>query len=322
MSPPEPEAGPARPGRGAGEEGGDVHRAGVCAIVGLPNVGKSTILNRLVGTRLSGVTPKPQTTRKRMEGIYTDARGQAVFVDTPGFLEPRYTLQAGMREEAEAAVRDPDLDALVYVVDCGYPRSVEAAREFDAPEGPATLLCLNKTDRADAGTVEELRGEFLDAGWEEVLVTRADRGEGIEELREAVLSRLPESPPLYPPDELSTSTLREIVADLVREACFEVLEEEVPYSVAVEVEEYRESDDPLYIGATLFVERSSQKGIVIGESGRMIRSIGGRARSKIEELVGRQVYLDLWVKVESNWKRRPEALRRLGLPAPREERTG
>lgn len=314
---PEPE----REEASTGEEE-EAHRAGVCALVGLPNVGKSTILNRLVGARLSGVTAKAQTTRKRVRGIYTDGRGQAIFVDTPGLLEPRYELQAGMRREAEAAIGDPDLDALVYVVDCGYRRSVEAGREFDPPAGPAAVLCLNKADRAETSTVEGLREEFLGAGWDEVVVTRADRGEGIEDLRDAVLARLPESPPLYPPEELSTSTLREIVAELVREACFEVLEEEVPYSVAVVVEEYREAEDPLYIGATLYVERGSQKGIVIGESGRMIRSIGSRARSVVEELVGRQVYLDLWVKVEKNWKRRPDVLRRLGLPAPKEERTG
>lgn len=308
--------------RGDGPGGSAVHRAGLCALVGLPNVGKSTLLNRLVGARLSGVTPKAQTTRRRLRGIYTDDRGQVVFVDTPGLLEPRYALQVGMREEADAAIRDPDLDVLVLVVDCGYARSVEAARGFEPPSGCHAVLCLNKTDRAAPPRVEDWRAEFRAGGWADVVPTRADRGEGIDALRDAVLARLPESPPLYPPDELSTATLREIVAELVREACFEALEEEVPYGVAVEVEEYRETDDPLYIGATLHVERSSQKGIVIGEAGRMIRSIGSSARSKVEELVGRQVYLDLWVKVSENWKRRPEALRRLGLPVPNEERTG
>lgn len=306
-------------GREPEETGG---RAGICALVGLPNVGKSTLLNRLVGAHLSGVSSKPQTTRKRRRGIYTDGRGQAVFVDTPGLLRPRYALQAGMREEAEAALGDPDLDVLVYVVDCGYGPSLEGAREFDPPSGVETVLCLNKVDRVDPRRLEELRAEFAGAGWGTVVRTRADAGEGVDELRAAVLSRLPESPPLYPPDVQSASTLREIVADLVLEACFEELEEEVPYGVAVEVEEFREDEEPLYIDATLHVERSSQKGIVIGDSGRMIRSIGSSARSTIEELVGRQVYLDLWVRVSANWKRRPEALRRLGLPAPSEERTG
>lgn len=322
MSTSEPR-GEARRGNGGEPEGGGrPYRAGVCALVGLPNVGKSTLLNRLVGARLSGVSSKAQTTRRRLRGIYTDDRGQAIFVDTPGRLEPRYALQAGMREEADAAVGDPDLDVVVYVADCGDPRSREAALEFEPPPEAAAVLCLNKTDRAEPGRVDSWLRESLGRGWAEVVPTRADRGEGVEALRDAVLERLPVSPPLYPPEELSTATLREIVAELVREACFEELEEEVPYGVAVGVEEFREDQEPLYIGATLHVERPSQKGIVIGESGRMVRTIGSRARPRIEELVGRQVYLDLWVKVLENWKKRPAALRRLGLPVPEEERTG
>lgn len=298
------------------------HRAGFCALAGLPNVGKSTLLNALVGARLSIVTPKPQTTRKRLRGIYSNGRGQIVFVDTPGLLRPRYALQAGMREEAERAIRDPDTDVLVYVVDCGYSPSLEAARSFERPPSPEAILCLNKIDRAEPGQVEEWAREFGAEGWGRIVPTRADDGTGVEELRDAVLDRLPESPPLYPPEELSTATLRELAAESVREACFELLEEEVPYSVAVQVEEFREDEEPLYIGATLHVERNSQKGIVIGESGRMIREIGSRARPRIEELVGRQVYLDLWVKVLENWKKRPGALARLGLPEPKEEQSG
>ncbi|MDP2498562.1 MAG: GTPase Era [Candidatus Palauibacterales bacterium] len=305
---------------GTDEDDGD-HRAGFCALVGLPNVGKSTLLNALVGARLSIVTPKAQTTRKRLRGIYSDERGQIVFIDTPGLLRPRYALQAGMREEAEEAIRDPDTDVLVYVVDCGFPRSLEAARDFDPPSTAEAILCLNKIDRAEPAEVEAWAAEFGEAGWSAVVRTRADEGTGVEELRDEVLERLPESPPLYPPDELSTATLRELAAEAVREACFELLEEEVPYSVAVQVEEFREDEEPLYIGATLHVERTSQKGIVIGESGRMIREIGSRARPRIEDLVGRQVYLDIWVKVLDNWKKRPGALARLGLPKPREEKS-
>jgi len=297
------------------------HRAGFCALVGLPNVGKSTLLNALVGARLSIVTRKAQTTRKRLRGIYSDDRGQIVFIDTPGLLEPRYALQAGMREEAEAAILDPDTDVLVYVADCGFPPSLEAARSFERRESAEAILCLNKIDRADPDDVEAWRREFREAGWSRVVLTRADEGTGVDELRGAVLERLPESPPLYPREELSTATVRELAAEAVREACFELLEEEVPYSVAVRVEEFREDEEPLYIGATVHVERDSQKGIVIGRSGSMIREIGSRARPRIEELVGRQVYLDLWVKVLENWKKRPGALARLGLPRPKEEQT-
>lgn len=308
-------------GSSSTEQEGDAHRAGFCALVGLPNVGKSTLLNALVEARLSIVTPKAQTTRKRLRGIYSSERGQIVFIDTPGLLRPRYALQAGMREEAEQAIRDPDTDVLVYVVDCGFPRSLEAARAFERPPSANAILCLNKIDRAGPEEVEAWIDEFREAGWSAVVPTRADEGTGVEELREAVMERLPESPPFYPRDELSTATLRELASEAVREACFELLEEEVPYSVAVQVEEFREDEEPLYIGATLHVERDSQKGIVIGESGRMIREIGSRARSRIEELVGRQVYLDLWVKVLDDWKKRPGALARLGLPKPMEEQS-
>lgn len=297
------------------------HRAGFCALVGVPNVGKSTLLNALVGARLSIVTPKAQTTRTRLRGIYTDERGQAVFIDTPGLLRPRYLLQEGMRDEAEAVLSDPDVDVVVYVADCGYPRSLEAARDFEPREGTPALLCLNKVDRVSPERARALRETFEGEEWQAVVLARADEGEGVDELRDAVMALLPESPPLYPPDQLSTANLRELAGEMVREACFELLEEEVPYSVAVEVEEFREEEDPLYIGATVHVERSSQKGIVIGESGRMIRAIGSRARPRIEELVGRQVYLDLWVKVLDDWRRRPGSLSRLGLPKPRKERT-
>lgn len=301
----------------------DPHRAGFCALVGLPNVGKSTLLNALVGARLSIVTPKAQTTRSRLRGIYSDERGQVVLVDTPGLLRPRYALQAGMRREAEAAIRDPDTDVLVYVADAGYAPSLEHASTFAADVPAAgTILCLNKTDRADPDEVEAWTRTLRDAGWSAVVPTRGREGIGVDELRDAVMDRLPESPPLYPRDELSTATLRELAAERVREACFQLLEEEVPYSVAVEVESFDEQEDPVYVGATIHVERESQKGIVIGDSGRMIRAIGSRARPGIEELVGRQVYLDLWVTVYEKWKTRPGALARLGLPTPEEERAG
>lgn len=317
---PSPDGSRARSSRDGGDA--EPHRAGFCALIGLPNVGKSTLLNALVGAPLSIVTPKAQTTRSRLRGIYSDERGQIVFVDTPGLLRPRYALQAGMRREAEAAIRDPDTDVLVYVADAGYPPSLEHASTFtdDLPDG--AILCLNKTDRADSEEVEARARTLRDAGWSTVVPTRAREGTGVGDLRDAVMDRLPESPPLYPRDELSTATLRELAAERVREACFELLEEEVPYSVAVEVDRFDEQEDPLYVGATIHVERDSQKGIVIGDSGRMIRAIGSRARPGIEELVGRQVYLDLWVTVYEKWKTRPGALARLGLPTPEEERAG
>lgn len=314
---PGPDAAPGRDGADA-RAGDDGFRAGFCALAGLPNVGKSTLLNRLVGDDLAIVTPKAQTTRRRLRGIYTDDGHQAIFVDTPGLLEPRYLLQEAMREEALRALRDADVR--VWVVDAGYPPSVDAARERGDRDAEADLLCLNKVDRVSEERRDELEAAFRRAGWEEVVATVAADGRGVEELREAVLRRLPASPPLYPADQVATAPVREFAAEFVREACFRELEEEVPYSVAVAVEEFRESDEPLYISAVVYVERSSQKGIVIGEGGRMVRRIGTAARERIEAFLGRHVYLDLWVKVRPKWRKKESELARLGFEVP--ERKG
>lgn len=290
-------------------------RAGFCAIVGLPNVGKSTLLNRLTGYRLAAVTPKAQTTRRRLRGIYTDATHQAVFVDTPGLLEPRYSLQEAMRAEAMEVLEGADL--VLYVVDVGYEPSIEAAARTDIPEAGPAILCLNKADLVSREEVDRLSAEFAGGDWDEVSTTVATEGRGVDRLRDAVLHRLPPSPPLYPPDQIAVAKMRYFVEEFVRETCMEELEEEVPYSVAVEVEEYREESEPLYISASLYVERSSQKGIVIGEGGSMIRRIGTRSREKVERFVERRVYLDLRVKVLPKWRKRRDKLARLGFHLPK-----
>lgn len=308
-------SGPEGGARAPDPEGrGDGHRAGFCALAGLPNVGKSTLLNRLVGADLSIVTARPQTTRRRLRAIYTDEGHQAIFVDTPGLVEPRYRLHKTMRADARRALRDADVRA--WVVDAGFRPSVEAALELEAPDPEADVLALNKADRVDGDRRDELAERFADAGWTAVVATVATEGTGVERLRDEVLRRLPASPPLYPEDQLATAPVRRFAADFVHEACFRELEEEVPYCVAVSVEEYRESEEPLYIAADVFVERGSQKGIVIGEGGRMIRRIGASARERIEAFVGRKVYLDLRVKVLPKWRKKKSELERLGLEAP------
>ncbi len=312
----------------------DAFRAGFCAIAGLPNVGKSTLLNRLIGHKLSIVTPKAQTTRQRLLGIYSDAGHQAVFVDTPGMLEPRYLLQERMREEADRAIADADL--VLYVADAGYAPSVEHAlalgRSDDAPsaEGPARtspegqpspedrpwVLCLNKVDRVTPEERQDLQVRLDGPPWDVLVPTVATEGVGVEELKTQVLRRLPPSPPLYPPEDLAVAPVRFFVAEIIRETAFERLAAEVPYATAVTIEEYREPDDekkPVYIDAVIHVERPSQKGIVIGSAGKMIRRIGTEARMKIEEFTGRKVYLDLRVKVLRNWRRREGALKLLGF---------
>jgi len=288
--------------------------AGFVALGGLPNTGKSTLLNELVGERLSIVTPKAQTTRQRLLAIYTDSRHQAVFVDTPGLLEPRYLLQAGMLEEAEQAATDADV--IVYVADAGYERSLEHARAWRPPRALPAILCLNKVDRIEAEILEELSRSFADGVWEAVVPTVATKGRGVEALRDEILARLPPGAFLYPEDELATAPLRFFAAELIRETCIEELGQELPYSIAVGIEEFREQEEPVYIAATVFVERESQKGMVIGRGGGMVRRIGTRSRHKLESLVGSRVYLDLRVKVLRNWRKDPGRLKVLGYPVP------
>jgi GTP-binding protein Era len=291
-------------------------------------VGKSTLLNRLIGQKLSIVTPKAQTTRQRLLGIYSDESHQAVFVDTPGMLEPRYLLQERMRHEAERAIADADL--VLYVADAGYAPSVEHAlalgRSDDAPSSgdPARtspehrpwILCLNKVDRLTPEERLDLQARLDGPPWAVLVPTVATQGLGVEELKSEVLRRLPISPPFYPPEDLAVAPVRFFVAEIIRETAFERLAAEVPYATAVTIEEYREPEDeakPVYIDAVIHVERPSQKGIVIGSGGKMIRRIGTEARLKIEEFTGRKVYLDLRVKVLRNWRRREGALKLLGF---------
>lgn len=293
----------------------DQYRAGFVALLGLPNVGKSTLVNALTGESLSIVTARPQTTRQRVTAIYSTDSHQAVFVDTPGLLEPRYLLQESMQTEAKSG--EADADVVVYVVDAGFDKSLDHARAYRAPAGLPSILCVNKTDRLESDTQEQIVAEFEAAGWDVVLPTCARSGEGTRELLEAVLDRLPESPPLFPPDDLATAPLRFFVAEKIREVCFEELGEELPYSLAVGIEEFREGSDPLYIAATIYIERRSQKGMVIGKGGRTIRRIGIRSRESVERLVDSRVYLDLRVKVLANWRKNPGKLKLLGYPIPR-----
>lgn len=294
-------------------------KAGFVAIVGLPNVGKSTLLNAFLGERLAAVTPRAQTTQRRLLGIHSDDASQAVFIDTPGLLEPRYTLHRSMREEALSALEDADL--VLAVADAGFEPSLAWAGGFAHSIRVPALLCINKIDRVGKAGIEELRARFAGGGWDGVHRTCATTGEGVPELLGALSARLPESPPLYPVDELSDAPVRHFVAEMIRETCLEELAEEVPYAVAVHVEEFREREGgrPTYIEALIHVEKESQKGIVVGAGGRTIRKLGTRSRLKIERFLGRRVYLRLRVKVLPNWRKKTRHLRVLGFRVPAQE---
>jgi GTPase len=293
-------------------------RAGIVTVVGKPNAGKSTLLNRVVGTKLSIVSDKPQSTRDRVVGIRTESNIQMILLDTPGLLNPRYALQQAMRATALKALEEAD--AVLYLVDATAPRDEltplhEAAGLPHPPRAP-TLLALNKSDllvpsARDAIFARVPDGHFISAA----------TGEGVDALFATLGTLLPESPFLYPEDEISTQTVRFFVAELIRETALEQLEEEVPYSIACEVEEYREAQTPIYIRAVVYVERESQKRIFIGAGGQRIRAVGTAARAKIEAFVGAKVFLDLWVKVLPNWRRNAHALQRLGFRVPQDRTT-
>ncbi len=289
-------------------------RAGHVALVGRPNVGKSTLLNALVGEKLSIVTPKAQTTRERVFGILSTDAFQAIFVDTPGLLEPKYTLQHSMLQCALAALADADV--VLLLLDGTRPDQlpqVEVVSRLRA-RGAALLCAVNKVDAAQPDAIAGLQQWSTRELGIPALECSALTGQGLDALREQVIERLPESPFLYPADDLAIQPVRFFVEELVRETVFEQYEQEVPYATVVRIEEFREDRQPIYIRATLFVERASQKPIILGKGGAAIRELGRVARGKIEQFTGASVYLDLWVKLMPGWRNKASALKFLGYP--------
>ena len=285
-----------------------VQRAGVVAILGRPNAGKSTLLNCALGTKLAIVTPKPQTTRSRILGILTREHAQILFLDTPGLHGGQKVLNELLNVQVEEAARDCDV-ALVLV---------DLTRRWEADHAAlAASVAARGAPAFAVGTKLDLPGADA-AAWPPPGVAGAFRvsaksGVGIAPLLDALVEHLPESPPLYPASDLSDRPVRFLAAELIREAAFEELAQELPYSVAVEVLEFEEADaDLVRIRAQLLVERRSQKQIAVGRGGAMIKRIGTRARIEIEQLVGNRVYLDLRVKVEPRWAKRPGRIKALG----------
>ena len=281
-------------------------KAGIVAVVGKPNVGKSTLLNRIVGEKLSITSPKPQSTRDRVVGIHTTDDAQMVILDTPGLLNPRYALQEAMRATALRALEDADV--VVYLGDAteGPPEALATAAQLEKPLAATVVVALNKSDSLSAAARERLAAD------DSVQLVSALNGDGVKTLMDSVAEKLPESPFLYPGDEISTQPIRFFVAELIRETVLDQLHDEVPYSVAVQIEEYREDRSPLYIRAVIYVERESQKAIIIGAKGAQIKRVGEASRRKIEAFIGAPVYLDLWIKVLPNWRKKPDALSRFG----------
>ncbi len=287
----------------------EAHRAGVVAILGPPNAGKSTLLNRWLGQKLAIVTHKPQTTRSRILGILTAENAQVLLLDTPGAHESPKALNVALNEQVEEAAADCDVGLVLADLSRGWGAEQDELAAKVRAGGGVPIAVGSQRDRApaDAAAWRGWPPPDLDA-----FAISAKTGEGLDALLAAVVERLPASPPLYPDADLSDRPLRFLAAELVREAAFEELAQELPYQMAVEVVEFEEGADLVRIRANLLVQRASQKQIVIGRGGEVIKRIGSRARRQIEELVGARVHLALWVKLEPRWWRKPKRLKTLG----------
>lgn len=295
----------------------DDFKSGFVAVMGRPNVGKSTLINRLLGTKIAATSPWPQTTRKTQMGILTLDNAQIVFVDTPGVHNPIHKLGERMNEEALMVLEESDI--ILFVVDISEPPSDEdrllASSLGKVKRDIPQILALNKVDLVPKNSIQanQEQFQFLLSRAESITISSTE-GENLDELISIIISLLPDGPPFFPEDQLTDLYEREISADLIREAILFNLRAEVPHSIAVRIDEYKDRDNNYtYIAATLFVERDSQKGIVIGQGGETLKKIGIAARQKIEELIGRKVYLQLRVKVRKNWRNDPAALRLFGF---------
>jgi GTP-binding protein Era len=303
-------------------------RSGYIAIIGRPNVGKSTLLNALLRQKIAAVSPKPQTTRKRQLGILTTEHAQLVFVDTPGIHNPRHKLGTFLNQEAQESLEGVDM--ILWLVD-GSVKPTEEDKQIASllgrtPRRTPLVLAANKIDLIPMERLtpnleayqEELRKARAAAEGNRrndahVISISATQNQNLDQLLELLVSLSPFRPPEYEEEQVTDSYERDIAADLIREACLHSLREEVPHGVGVRIDEFAERENGmLYIAATVFVERESQKGIVIGEGGKMLRQIGSAARKEIEEMGGRPVFLELRVKVLKDWRNDENMLKRLG----------
>jgi GTP-binding protein Era len=302
------------------------HRSGFVALVGRPSVGKSTLVNACVGQKVAIVSRKPQTTRNRILGILTRADAQIIFVDTPGIHQPLHKLGEYMVKTAQKAV--PDADLVLFVVDATVMPTEEdrqVARFLTDLSRPTTggteyqphspiILVLNKMDHLPADKVQPHSEAYLALGqFADWIMTSALRSQNLDKLLTAIITHLPPGPRYFPAGQVTDVTERFIAGELVREQVLRLLQQEVPYAIAVAIEEFTERRPGLtHIAATIYVEKDSQKGIVIGRGGKMLKDIGAAARREIEQMLDTRVFLELWVKVRPKWRRDEAALRNVG----------
>lgn len=299
------------------------HRSGVIAVAGRPNVGKSTLINRILGQKIAIVSPKPQTTRRQQLGIYTTGRGQILFTDTPGLHKPQHKLGEFMVTVAEEALKDADI--ILWVLDISVePQEADRhiAETIERLRGETQLiLALNKADLVDEKTREARMNVYSELIPNDATVlVSAVEGTGVAELTDFLMDNLPNGPRYYPIDQVSEVSQRFIAAEVIREKIILNTDQEIPHSVAVEINEYKERSEKMtYISAIIYVERDSQKGIIIGKGGEMIKRLGAEAREELTGMLGTQVYLELHVKVLKNWRSDEDLMRRLGYRIPKKE---
>ncbi|MBQ3509679.1 MAG: GTPase Era [Peptococcaceae bacterium] len=286
-------------------------KTGFVALVGRPNAGKSTLLNQILERKIAIVSDKAQTTRHRITGILTNEEGQIVFLDTPGIHKPRHKLGERMVDIAQSSLYDADV--IYYLVDItqdfgpGEQYIVQQLQKTDAP----VFLILNKIDRVEkAHVLRQISAWQNRLEFAEIFPLSARKGDNVEQLITTTFQYLEEGPQFYPADSVTDQPEEVVIAELIREQILESTRDEVPHSIAVIVEQMKLQDDgKIYVGATIYVERDSQKGIIIGRGGTMLRKIGSRARREIEFLLGEKVYLDLWVKVNEDWRNKENAIK-------------
>ena len=292
----------------------NLFKSGYVSIIGEPNVGKSTLLNAMMGEKLAIVTPKPQTTRNRITGILTTDSHQIIFLDTPGVLTPKYRLQEQMIKAAYTAITDADL--VLYMIDVNRLNSGIEAKILDQLKKAAqqVILVINKIDLIPNPALLPIIASYQEKfPFLEIIPTSATTSDGVLQLRESILQYLPKGPPYFPPDQLSDLPERFFVSETIREKVFLRTSQEIPYASGVVVEEFKERPNgKVYISAMLYVERQSQKGILVGKGGRTIKRIGQLARAEIEQFLETTVFLDLRVSVKADWRRDERKLKDMG----------
>ncbi|MFC3882960.1 GTPase Era [Bacillus songklensis] len=291
-------------------------KSGFVSIIGRPNVGKSTFLNRVIGQKIAIMSDKPQTTRNKIQGVYTENEAQIVFIDTPGIHKPKHKLGDFMMKVAQNTLKEVDL--ILFMVNAveGFGRGDEFIIERLKGMNTPVFLVINKIDEIHPDELFPLIETYQNLyPFEQIIPISALQGNNVETLLNQIKELLPEGPQYYPADQVTDHPERFIVAELIREKALHLTREEIPHSIAVVIDsmQRRENGNTVYVGATIIVERDSQKGIIIGKQGKMLKEIGQRARVDIEALLGSKVFLELWVKVQKDWRNKASQLRDFGF---------